>query len=271
VKLLFFGLFLITQPPQKDFDGCILVQILPLSIPTCPHRPSPSYQQHPPSLVNLLEAWKLRSREMCSCPRLYSRCETYCPISNADLAVLVSARTHPTRFSSSILVAASLCHRALASLALLADSLSFLIIPAAESISRTNTSVNSRVGTAPVLRFGSTAEQYVSFPRRQAHRVVSPLLRRLSAPGAASTPTTLRPHPSPAALPTHACSPTYACSSTCPRCCAAPPRLRLASPLTRPRTSDEHRLNPIPRMPRPLAAVPLQARFPLPMPIRLSL
>jgi hypothetical protein len=141
------------------------------------------------------------------------------------------------------------------------SSFSFPILPAAESISRTNTRANSRVGTAPVLRFGSTAEQHVSFPRRHAHRVPSPLLRRLSAPAAASTPTTLRPHPSPEPyLPTPAALPAPA-ALLAPAAAAAPPRLRLASPVSRPRTSDEHLRNPVPRMARPPHAVSLQPRF----------
>ncbi|KAJ7315635.1 hypothetical protein DFH08DRAFT_971981 [Mycena albidolilacea] len=56
------------------------------------------------------------------------------------------------------------------------------------------------------------------------------------------------PLPSPAPLPAPAAAP-------------APPRLRLASPLSRPRTSDEHLSNPVPCTPRPLNTVSLQARF----------
>ncbi|KAJ7803714.1 hypothetical protein B0H14DRAFT_3487071 [Mycena olivaceomarginata] len=94
--------------------------------------------------------------------------------------------------------------------------------------------------------FRSTATLRVSLPRRPAHLMIES--RLLSAPATVLTPTTRYPHPSPASLPAHAAAP-------------APPRLCLASPLSHPRTSDEHLGNPIPRMPRPLDTVSLQARF----------
>ncbi|KAJ7780387.1 hypothetical protein B0H14DRAFT_3586237 [Mycena olivaceomarginata] len=145
--------------PATPVPFCLHLRLLlaPVSIST--HR-CRSASTSPESLISAAysiasqpaRSWKLdRSREMCSCPQSYSQCDIYCPISsNADLAVLVSARTHPTRFSSSILIAASLCHRALASLVLLADAL------VSEHPSHT-CSVQMRIRISSWVRLGARA------------------------------------------------------------------------------------------------------------------
>ncbi|KAJ7315195.1 hypothetical protein DFH08DRAFT_893982 [Mycena albidolilacea] len=56
-------------------------------------------------------------------------------------------------------------------------------------------------------------------------------------------------------------SASLSCSLPAPAAAPAPPRLHLASSLSRSRPSGEHLHNPVPRTPRPLDVVSLQPRF----------